>query len=400
MAERLQAGEDGALVLDRTPFYAESGGQVGDRGIIQAGAMRFRVDDTRKNGDAHLHIGVCETGSVEVGAEVRAEVDAASRGATVLHHSATHLLHAALRRVLGTHVMQKGSLVAPDRLRFDFSHHEAVRPEQLAEIERLVNEEIRRNAEGETRLMKYDQAVASGAIALFGEKYGEQVRVLRFGDFSTELCGGTHVRRTGDIGLFKITSESGIAAGIRRIEGVAGALALDRIAEGEATLQRLADLVKGGRADLEAKVRHLIDRNRALERELQQLKSRLAGASGKDLASGARHIAGIKVLAQRLDDGTDARTLRDVVDQMKDKLGTAVVVLGAATEDGKVRLAAGVTKDAMDRIRAGDLVNAVAERVGGKGGGRADFAQAGGADPAGLDAALAAVPDWVARQLG
>jgi alanyl-tRNA synthetase len=400
IVERLQAGEAGALVLDRTPFYAESGGQVGDRGIIHAGGMRFRVDDTRKNGEAHLHIGVCEAGSVAIGAEVRAEVDAESRGATVLHHSATHLLHAALRRVLGTHVMQKGSLVAPDRLRFDFSHHEAVRPEQLAEIERLVNEEIRRNAEGETRLMKYDQAVASGAIALFGEKYGEQVRVLRFGDFSTELCGGTHVQRTGDIGLFKITSESGIAAGIRRIEGVAGALALKRIAEDEATLQRLADLVKGGRADLEARVRHVIDRNRALEREVQQLKSRLAGASGKDLASGARDVAGIRVLAQRLDDGTDAKTLREVVDRMKDKLGTAVVVLGAATEDGKVRLAAGVTKDAMDRIRAGDLVNAVAERVGGKGGGRADFAQAGGSNPAGLDAALAAVPDWVARQLG
>jgi alanyl-tRNA synthetase len=399
-AERLSAGEAGALVLDRTPFYAESGGQVGDIGVIEADGLRFRVEDTRRNGEAHVHFGVCESGAVAVGAEVRATVDEATRHATRLHHSATHLLHAALRRVLGTHVAQKGSLVAPDRLRFDFSHHEAIRPEQLAEIERLVNAEIRRNAEAETRLMKYDQAVASGAMALFGEKYGDEVRVLRIGDFSTELCGGTHVRRAGDIGVFKIVAESGIAAGIRRIEAVAGELALARIAADEATLKRLADMVKGSRDDLEPKLRQLLDRSRALEKEVQRLKSRLAGASGRDMASEARDVGGIKVLAVRLDDGTDAKTLREVVDRMKDKLGTAVVVLGAATEDGKVRIAAGVTRDAMERVRAGDVVNAVAQRVGGKGGGRPDFAQAGGTAPEALDDALVAVHQWVAAQLG
>jgi alanyl-tRNA synthetase len=305
-------------------------------------------------------------------------------------------MHAALRKVLGTHVTQKGSLVAPDRLRFDFSHYEAIKPEQLAEIERLVNAAVRANPPGETRLMNYDEAVASGAMALFGEKYGDKVRVLKFGDFSTELCGGTHVRRTGDIGLFKIVAESGIAAGIRRIEAVTGEPALERVAAEEATLERVAALLKAGRADLEGKVKQLVERNRALERELQQLKSRMAGASGKDLAAGARDVKGIKVLAEWLDDGTDAKTLREVVDRMKDKLGTAVIVLGAATEDGKVRLAAGVTPDLMARVRAGDVVNAVAERVGGKGGGRPDFAQAGGNDASKLDEAFARLTDLVA----
>jgi alanyl-tRNA synthetase len=398
--QEIREGEQGGLVLDRTPFYAESGGQVGDAGVISAGSSQFRVADTRKNGDAHVHFGTCESGSFKLGAEVRAQVDPATRAATVLNHSATHLMHAALRKVLGAHVSQKGSLVAPDRLRFDFSHYEAIKPEQLADIERLVNAEIRANAAGETKIMNYDEAVASGAMALFGEKYGDQVRVLRFGDFSTELCGGTHVKRTGDIGLFKIVAESGIAAGIRRIEAVTGQLALDRVAAEEATLERVAGLVKASRSEIENKVKQIVERNRALERELQQLKSRLAGgASGKDLAAGAREVKGIKVLAERLDDGTDAKTLREIVDKMKDKLGTAVIVLGAATEDGKVRLAAGVTADLMQRVRAGDVVNAIAERVGGKGGGRPDFAQAGGTEPAALGEALAGVAAWVEGRL-
>ncbi len=402
LARSLRSGEAGALVLDRTPFYAESGGQVGDRGVISAGGgARFRVEDTRKNGDAHVHVGVCESGEIGVGAEVVAEVDAAIRGATVLNHSATHLLHAALRRVLGSHVMQKGSLVAPDRLRFDFSHYEAVSADQLAEIERLVNVGIRANLAGETRLMKYDDAVAAGAMALFGEKYGEEVRVLRFGDLSTELCGGTHVTRTGDIGLFKIVAESGIAAGIRRIEAVTGQLALDRVAAEEATLARLAELLKGGRDDLESKVRQMLERNRALEKEMQQLKSKLAGgAGGADLAGQATTVSGVKLLACRLDDGTDPKTLREVVDRMKDKLGSAVIVLAAVDPHGpKVALAAGVTGDLTGRIKAGELVSAVAGKVGGRGGGRADFAQAGGNDPAALNEALAGVAEWVEARL-
>jgi alanyl-tRNA synthetase len=401
LAEELRAGDVGAIVLDQTPFYAESGGQVGDRGVIHAGSFRFRVEDTQKNGEAHVHVGTCEAGSVGVGAEVKAEVDEAARIATMLNHSATHLLHAALRRVLGSHVSQKGSLVAPDRLRFDFSHYEAIRPEQLREIERLVNAEIRGNAEGETRLMRYDEAVASGAMALFGEKYGDEVRVLRFGAFSTELCGGTHVRRTGDIGLMKITSESGIAAGIRRIEAVTGQLALDRVAEEETLLARLAELMKGSRTDLEPKVRQVLDRNRALEKEVQQLKSRLAGGSaGADIASQATTIAGVRLLACRLDDGTDPKTLREVVDRMKDKLGSAVIVLAAVDPAGpKVSLAAGVTKDLTARVRAGDLVSAIAEQVGGKGGGRPDFAQAGGSRPEALDGALAGVAAWLQNRL-
>jgi alanyl-tRNA synthetase len=401
LAQSLQAGETGAIVLDRTPFYAESGGQVGDRGVIRAGGLLFRVTDTQKNGGAHVHIGTCESGSVAVGAEVEAEVDAAARTATMLHHSATHLLHAALRRVLGSHVTQKGSLVAPDRLRFDFSHYEAIRPEQLREIERLVNAEIRANAEGETKLMRYDEAVAGGAMALFGEKYGDEVRVLRFGEFSTELCGGTHVRRTGDIGLFRIVAESGIAAGIRRIEAVTGQLALDRVAEEEGVLARLADLVKGNRADLEPKVRQLVDRARALEKEVQQLKSKLAGgAAGADPFSQAKSVAGVRLLAWRLEDGTDPKTLREVVDRMKDRLGSGIVVLGAADpENSKVSLAAGVTKDLTGRVKAGDLVSAVAEKVGGKGGGRPDFAQAGGTNPAALDEALAGAAAWLESRL-
>jgi alanyl-tRNA synthetase len=401
LVDEITAGETGALVLDRTSFYAESGGQVGDQGVIRgADGFLFRVSDTQKNGLTFLHIGSCEKGRAGNGDEVQAEVDATLRNATVLNHSATHLLHAALRSVLGTHVSQKGSLVAPDRLRFDFSHYEAVTEEQLERIEQLVNEQIRQNAPAETAVMSYDDALNSGAVALFGEKYGDRVRVLRFADFSVELCGGTHVQRAGDIGLCKITAESGIASGVRRIEAVTGEKALQHIADSERMLDRISDLLKGGRSELESKIQQILERNKTLEKQSQKLTSQLAESSGSDLAAGAVEVAGIKVLAVRLDDGVGPHDLRDAVDRMKDKLGTAAIVLGSATADGKVRLAAGVTKDAMGRIKAGDLVNSVATRVGGKGGGRADFAQAGGNDAEGLNDALAAVPDWLAEKLG
>ena len=399
--EQLVAGDAGVVVLDRTPFYAESGGQLGDRGELRLVGVRFVVDDTRKSGEAVLHVGRLESGSISVGDQLSAQVDAEARVATTLNHSATHLLHAALRKVLGTHVTQKGSLVGPDKLRFDFSHYEALSDEQLAAIETLVNTQIRANAEARTRVMSYDEAVATGAMALFGEKYGDHVRVLSIGHFSTELCGGTHVQRAGDIGLCKIASESGIASGIRRIEAVTGEAALARMAETEQSLDRLAGLFRTGRSDVEAKVRQALERSKLLEREIQQLKAKLAsGAGGRDLAAEARTVAGIRLLVARLDDGTDAASLRDTIDRMKDKLGSAVVLLAAAdAESGKVSLAAGVSKDLTARIKAGELVNSVAVQVGGKGGGRPDFAQAGGTDPAALDPALAAVPQWLETRL-
>ncbi|MGI9329538.1 MAG: alanine--tRNA ligase [Gammaproteobacteria bacterium] len=400
--QQLVAGESGALVLAQTPFYAESGGQVGDEGLIRAtDGFLFRVTDTQKSGEAYIHLGQCEAGEVQVGGLVTGRVDAQRRHATVLNHSATHLLHAALRQVLGEHVSQKGSLVAPDRLRFDFSHYEGVTPAELHEIERLVNGQIRANAAADTQIMAYDDAVAAGAMALFGEKYADKVRVLRLGDFSTELCGGTHVERAGDIGLFKILSESGIASGVRRIEAVTGILALEEVEAAEQLLDRLGALVRGSRGDLEAKVKQAVDRAKALERELGQLRGQLAsGVGGQELSAEAVEVQGVQVLASRLADGMDAKTLRETVDRLKDKLGSAIVVLGCATEDGKVRLAAGVSKDLTGRARAGDLVNAVAGQVGGKGGGRPDFAQAGGTDPAALDAALASVAGWAEQQLG
>jgi len=385
IVESISAGEQGGVVLDRTPLYAESGGQVGDRGMLHGPHGVFRVGDTRKNGDAFIHIGVCESGTLNGGEEVRTEVEAATRGATVLNHTATHLMHAALKKVLGTHVSQKGSLVTPDKLRFDFSHYEPVTAAEIGKIEQLVNEQIRANLAAETKVMSYDAALDHGAVALFGEKYGDRVRVLSLGEFSVELCGGTHVARTGDIGLFSISSEAGVAAGIRRIEAVTGQLALDGIADKE--------------SDLEARVHQALEKNKALEKELKKLKSKLAGSAGDDLAAGAQTIGGIQVLACKLADDVDAKSLRDAVDRLKDKLGSAAVVLASVTGDGKVRLAAGVTKDAIDRIKAGDLVNSVATCIGGKGGGRPDFAQAGGTDPAKLDAALAAVPDWVTESL-
>jgi alanyl-tRNA synthetase len=393
----LAAGEDGAIVLSTTPFYAESGGQIGDTGILVGAGSIFRVDDTKKSGNAIVHYGAVEEGSFATGDTVEAIVDAERRQAIRLNHSATHLMHAALRKVLGEHVTQKGSLVAPDRLRFDFSHYQAVTPAELQEIEDIVNEEIRANRRGEVNLMTYDDAIESGAMALFGEKYGDQVRVLRFGDFSVELCGGTHVDRTGDIGVFKIVSEGGVASGIRRIEAVTGKGALAWIDDNQRRLGTVASLLRAQPEQALQKVEQLLKRNRDLEKELAAAKQALATGKATDFSEAVKEVSGIKVLATRMD-GADAKTLRDAVDRFKDKLKSAIVVVGSV-EDGKVRLAAGVTRDNIGSIKAGDLVKAIAEQVGGKGGGRPDFAQAGGTRPEALDAALASVPDWVAEKL-
>ena len=397
-ADNAGEGEQVTVFLERTPFYAESGGQVGDTGVLSGDGFRIEVTDTQKVGTAHGHIGRVVSGTLATGAAVTATIDAVRREAIVLNHSATHLLHAALRAVLGDHVTQKGSLVAPDRLRFDFSHNEAVTHEQLEQIETLVNEQIRLNAQAETAVMDFEEAVAAGAMALFGEKYDARVRVLRIGDFSTELCGGTHVARAGDIGLLKITSEAGIAAGVRRIEAVTGARALSWVRAGESALGRIAGMVRATREEAEDKVRHLMDRSRQLEKEVQQLKARLAAGQGSDLAEQARDVGGIKVLAARVD-GADPKALREAVDRLKQRLGTAVVVL-ASVEDDKARLVAGVTKDVTNRVKAGALVGEIAPLVGGRGGGRPDMAQAGGSDPSGLDAALERVPHYVEEQLG
>ena len=394
------AGEEVQIVLDRTPFYAESGGQVGDVGMLTNGKARFVVTDTKKLGDAHLHIGRVESGSFKKGDIVTASVDAATRQATVLNHSATHLLHAALRKVLGTHVIQKGSLVAPDRLRFDFSHTQPVTPQELDAIERLVNAEIRRNSAAEIRHLPYDAAIKSGAMALFGEKYGDEVRVLRFGEFSTELCGGTHVSRTGDIGFFKITSEGGIASGIRRIEAVTGEGALEAVKAADATLKRVASALRASPAELESKVTQLLERQKKLEQDLASTKSKLTSGHRGDLAERAVHVNGVQVVATAID-GADAQSLREAVDSLKGRLGSAVIVLGTVTEEGKVALVAGVTADLTQKIRAGDLVGEISKIVGGRGGGRPDFAQAGGTDPSQLEAALeGALSRWSPRKLG
>jgi alanyl-tRNA synthetase len=390
-------GDQATVFLDRTPFYAESGGQVGDTGTLFSDHFRMEVTDTQKVGKAHGHIGRIVAGQLSVGDTVTAAIDTDRREAIVLNHSATHLLHAALREVLGEHVTQKGSLVAPDRLRFDFSHSEPVTAEELQRIESLVNDQIRLNAEAETALMDFDEAVAAGAMALFGEKYDSRVRVLRIGDFSTELCGGTHVTRAGDIGMLKITSETGIAAGVRRIEAVTGDGALAWVRAGETALSRIADMVRGSREEAEDKVRHLLDRSRQLEKEVRQLKATLASGQGSDLAERATDVDGIKVLAARVD-GADPKALREAVDRLKQRLGTAVVVLGSV-EDDKARLVAGVTKDVTDRVKAGALVGEIAPLVGGRGGGRPDMAQAGGSDPGGLDAALERVRSYVTEQI-
>ncbi len=395
--DSLAAGDDGAVILSATPFYAESGGQIGDKGILVTDGKLFRVDDTQKSGDANIHFGAVEQGELKVGDTLDAVVDADRRQAIRLNHTATHLMHAALRTVLGDHVTQKGSLVAPDRLRFDFSHYEAVTAEQLQDIEDLVNDEIRKNTAAETSLMTYDDAIESGAMALFGEKYGDKVRVLTLGDFSVELCGGTHVERTGDIGVFKITSEGGVASGVRRIEAVTGKGATDWIDANQKTLGDLAGLLRSTPDQAAQKVEQLLKRTKDLEKELAAAKQALAMGQSTDHSDSVTEIDGIKVLATRMD-GADAKTLRDAVDKFKDKLQNAVVVLGSV-DDGKVRLAAGVTKNNVDKIRAGDLIKPVAEQVGGKGGGRPDFAQAGGSDASSLDAALASVPDWVRANL-
>ena len=390
----IKAGQEGVIYLDRTPFYAESGGQVGDQGRLFTAKAQFVVKDTQKN---HAHVGKLERGEIHVGERVTCEVDEAKRRATAFNHSATHLLHAALKKVLGDHVQQKGSLVEAARLRFDFLHPEPVTAEQLQRIEHMVNDEIRANNAVETRVMPLDEALASGACALFGEKYDERVRVVGMGAFSTELCGGTHVRRTGDIGLFKIVSEGGVAAGVRRIEAVTGEGALKYVAETEAQLQRIAELVRANREEAARKVEQLQSRLRGLEKELEQLRGQLASGTGEALLDQVKEIKGVKVLAARLD-GADAKSLREAVDRLKDKLAPAAVVL-AAVSGKKVTLIVGVTKDLTKRIRAGDLANAVAAQVGGKGGGRPDMAQAGGTDPSGLESALASVPAWIERHL-
>ncbi len=395
--ETLNAGDEGMVLLDKTPFYGESGGQAGDAGILMNSDVEFEVSDTQKQGSSIIHIGTVRHGTLTVGKTLEARVDELRRQETAYNHSATHLLHAALRRLLGTHVQQKGSLVNADRLRFDFSHFEAVTPSQLTEIERLVNTQIRANHEVHARIMNQEAARKTGAMALFGEKYGDEVRVLSMGEFSTELCGGTHVQRTGDIGLMKIISEQGIAAGVRRIEAVTGQGALDWLGEANADLQRIAGMLKGDRRSVGNRVEQLLEQNKQLEKELERLKGKLASSQGSDLASQAATIGDHRVLAARLD-GVDPKALRDTLDQLKNKLGSAAIVLATVTGD-KVSLIAGVTSDLTGRVKAGELVNVVAEKVGGKGGGRPDMAQAGGNKPEALNDALKQVAPWVEQRL-
>ena len=395
--DSLQQGEQGIVVLDRTPFYAESGGQVGDQGTLESKDFRFEVKDTQKQKDVFTHIGEVTKGQLKVGDTVASKVNSSERRDIAYNHSATHLMHAALRQILGDHVTQKGSLVDADRLRFDFSHFEPISPQQINQIETLVNDKIRANYSVDTKLMKPDDAIAAGAMALFGEKYGDEVRVLSMGDFSVELCGGTHVSRTGDIGLFKIISETGVAAGVRRIEAVSGRGAFLWVQKQQSRLQQIASLVKGSEENLNDKVKQLLENNRQLEKEVEQLKAKMASSQGSDLVSQATEIGGVKVLAARLD-GVDAKSLRDTMDQLKNKLGSAAIVLAAVNGD-KISLVAGVTSDQVDRVKAGNLVNVVAQQVGGKGGGRPDMAMAGGNNPAALDAALGGVPAWIKEQL-
>ena len=397
----LEAGQKGTVVLDRTPFYGESGGQVGDTGYLYVDGGRFQVTDTQKQSGHHLHQGIMVDGALSVGANVRGEVDASLRSATIRNHSATHLLHKALRMVLGDHVQQKGSLVNAERLRFDFSHFEPMTVEQLAEVERLVNEQILANAPTKTEQMSLAEAKAKGAAALFEAKYADNVRVLTIGadDFSIELCGGTHVNRSGDIGCCHVVSEVGIASGVRRIEAITGENALAYFREQEARVQRLGERLKTKPEQVEARVESLVERNRALEKELEQLKAKLASAAGSDMLSQVQEINGINLLVTQLD-GVSGRELRGVLDQLKNKLGSGVILLGVAdTAAGKVSLIAGVTQDLVGRVKAGELVNHVASQVGGKGGGRPDMAQAGGSLPDALPAALSSVPAWLENTL-
>ncbi len=393
----VNAGQDAVVILDQTPFYAESGGQVGDKGELKGNDFTFTVNDTQKYGQAIGHLGRVATGSLKVGDGVKAEVDEARRLRIRLNHSATHLMHAALRDVLGTHVAQKGSLVNDKALRFDFSHFEAMKPSEIRAVEDLVNAQIRRNLPIETNIMDIDAAKASGAMALFGEKYDDRVRVLRMGDFSTELCGGTHASRTGDIGLFRIVSESGTAAGVRRIEAVTGEGAIAALHAQSDQLQDIAQLLKGDSANLGDKVRSALERTRQLEKELQQLKEQQAAQESASLTGKAEDINGVKLLVSVLE-GVEPKMLRTMVDDLKNQLGSAVIVLATVAE-GKVSLIAGVSKDVTDRVKAGELVGMVAQQVGGKGGGRPDMAQAGGTDVAALPAAMASVKGWVGAKL-
>ncbi|TMU82095.1 alanine--tRNA ligase [Pseudomonas fluorescens] len=394
----LNEGEEAVIVLNQTPFYAESGGQIGDCGYLQAGNARFDVRDTTKTGGAFLHHGVLDSGSLTIGAPVETHVDAEVRHATSLNHSATHLLHAALRQVLGEHVQQKGSLVDSQRLRFDFSHFEAIKPEQIKALEDIVNAEIRKNSAVETEETDIETAKNKGAMALFGEKYGDNVRVLSMGgDFSVELCGGIHANRTGDIGLLKIISEGGVASGVRRIEAVTGAAALAYLNAAEEQLKEAASLVKGSRDNLIDKLSAVLERNRQLEKQLEQLQAKAASAAGDDLSSSALDVKGVKVLAARLD-GQDAKALLALVDQLKNKLGRAVILLGSVHEE-KVVLVAGVTKDLTGQLKAGDLMKQAAAAVGGKGGGRPDMAQGGGIDAGALNGALALTVPFVEQGL-
>ena len=395
--DSVSAGQEAVVILDPTPFYAESGGQVGDKGELKGAGFSFAVSDTQKYGQAIGHIGKVASGSLKVGDAVQADVDEARRQRIRLNHSATHLMHAALRQVLGTHVAQKGSLVNDKALRFDFSHFEAMKPEEIRAVEDLVNAQIRRNLAIETNIMDIDAARASGAMALFGEKYDDRVRVLRMGDFSTELCGGTHAARTGDIGLFRITSESGTAAGVRRIEAVTGEGAMAILHAQSDQLNDIAQLLKGDSHNLGEKVRAALERTRQLEKELQQLKEQAAAQESANLSSKAEEINGVKLLVSELT-GVEPKMLRTMVDDLKNQLGSTIVVL-ATVADGKVSLIAGVSKDVTDRVKAGELVGMVAQQVGGKGGGRPDMAQAGGTDASALPAALASVKGWVSAKL-
>ncbi|EFJ72389.1 alanine--tRNA ligase [Escherichia coli 908616] len=395
--DAINAGQEAVVVLDQTPFYAESGGQVGDKGELKGTNFSFAVEDTQKYGQAIGHIGKLAAGSLKVGDAVQADVDEARRARIRLNHSATHLMHAALRQVLGTHVSQKGSLVNDKVLRFDFSHNEAMKPEEIRAVEDLVNAQIRRNLPIETNIMDLEAAKAKGAMALFGEKYDERVRVLSMGDFSTELCGGTHASRTGDIGLFRIISESGTAAGVRRIEAVTGEGAIATVHADSDRLSEVAHLLKGDSNNLADKVRSVLERTRQLEKELQQLKEQAAAQESANLSSKAIDVNGVKLLVSELS-GVEPKMLRTMVDDLKNQLGSTIIVLATVVE-GKVSLIAGVSKDVTDRVKAGELIGMVAQQVGGKGGGRPDMAQAGGTDAAALPAALASVKGWVSAKL-
>ncbi len=395
--QKLAAGEEGVVVLDVTPFYAESGGQVGDTGLLSGAGGRFEVSDTQKQDAAHLHFGRITDGEIGIGEKLNAQVDQQRRQSILLNHTGTHLVHAALREILGSHVGQKGSLVAPDRLRFDFSHFEPITLDLITDIEKLVNQKVREDIAGEIYSKSYDDAIAEGAMAFFGEKYGDVVRVVRFGDFSVELCGGLHVARSGEIGLFKLTEERGVASGVRRIEAVSGAVALDEVHAAEERMRRAASKLKATPIEFEDRLDKTLERVGKLEKQIESLSKRMASGQSSELTENSVEINGVTLVAQRMD-GVDRKTLRESVDALKNKLDSAAIVL-ASVEEGKIALIAGVTKDQTQRISAGELVNFVAEQVGGRGGGRADMAQAGGTEPGKLDEALASVAGWVEQQL-